>query len=74
MVTVPVADTAWLATVALAVIVSVPLQPFAAYVALIEPVEVVMVVTAVLLPDGRICASPEAMQGELKVTVTGAPV
>lgn len=72
--TVAVADTFCMATVALAVMTSEPLQPVAAYVALMLPEAVVMVVTGVELPEGRISARPEAMQGELKLTTTGAPV
>ena len=40
------------------------------------PVEVVMVVTPVpvVLPEGKITERPEAMQGELKLTVTALAV
>jgi len=38
------------------------------------PELVVMFVAGVELPEGRICARPEAMQGELKVTVIGVAV
>src|SRR5579862_8734074 len=76
-VTVPVADRLCDPTVALAVIVSVPLHPLAVYVMEAMPVEVVIVPAGGGVPPlalARIVAWPFATQGELNVTVTGAAV
>jgi hypothetical protein len=65
------------ATVALAVMTSAPLQPFAVYVALTLPVDVTTVPgvgPAALPPEATIDASPCATHGELNVTVTAAAV
>ena len=73
----PVAVRLLLPTVAVAVMTSAPLQPFAVYVALTLPVEVITVPgvgPAALPPEAAIVANPCATQGELNVTVTVAAV